>query len=58
VLVAPAARLRRHSVGFAEQTTFGEQGLSLSRQVFAASRGYRHEHHDREQLKADILPIQ
>jgi len=49
---------RRHSEGLAEQKTFGEQGLELSRRVFAAWRAYQHEHHDREQLKTEILPIQ
>jgi transposase len=47
---------RRHSEGLAEQKTFGEQGLQLSRQVFAAWRAYQHEHHDREQLNTEILP--
>jgi transposase len=49
---------RRHSEGLAEQKAFGEQGLELSRQVFAAWRAYQHEHHDREQLNTEILPIQ
>ena len=49
---------RRHSEGLAEQKTFGEQGLQLSRRVFAAWRAYQHEHHDREQLNTEILPIQ
>jgi transposase len=49
---------RRHSEGLAEQKTFGEQGLELSRQVFAAWRAYQHDHHDRDQLKAEIEPIQ
>ena len=49
---------RRHSEGLAEQKTFGEQGLELSRQVFAAWRAYQRAHHDRGQLKAEILPIQ
>ena len=49
---------RRHSEGLAEQKTFGEQGLELTRRVFAAWRAYQHEHHDRDQLKAEIAPIQ
>jgi len=49
---------RRHAEALAEQKTFGEQGLELTRQVFAAWRAYQHEHHDREQLKAGIAPIQ
>jgi transposase len=49
---------RRHSEGLAEQKTFGEQGLELSRRVFKAWRAFKHDHHDREQLKAEIAPIQ
>ena len=49
---------RRHSEGLAEQKTFGQQGLELSRQVFAAWRAFKHEHHDRDQLAAEIAPIQ
>jgi transposase len=49
---------RRHSEGLAEQKTFGEQGLELSRRVFAAWRAFKHEHHDRDQLAAEIAPIQ
>ena len=49
---------RRHADGLAEQKTFGEQGLQLSRQVFAAWRSYQHEHHDRDRLKAQIALIQ
>ena len=49
---------RRHSEGLAEQKTFGERGLELSRRVFAAWRTFKHEHHDRDQLAADIAPIQ
>lgn len=48
----------RHADGLAEQKTFGEQGLKLTRRVFAAWRAYQHDHHDRKQLKADIAPIQ
>ncbi|MBV9416383.1 MAG: IS66 family transposase [Solirubrobacterales bacterium] len=49
---------RRHAEGLAEQKVFGECGLELTRRVFAAWRAYQHEHHDREQLKAEIAPIQ
>jgi transposase len=49
---------RRHSEGLAEQKTFGEHGLELTRQVFAAWRAYQHEHHDRDQLAAELAPIQ
>jgi transposase len=49
---------RRHSEGLAEQKTFGEQGLELSRRVCAAWRAFKHEHHDRDQLAAEIAPIQ
>jgi transposase len=49
---------RRHSEGLAEQKTFGEQGLELSRRVFAAWRAFEHEHHDRERLATEIAPIQ
>ena len=49
---------RRHSEGLAEQKTFGERGLELTRQVFAAWRAYQHEHHDRERLAAEIAPTQ
>jgi transposase len=49
---------RRHAEGLAEQKTFGEQGMELTRRVFAAWRAYQHEHHDRDQLKAEIAAIQ
>jgi transposase len=49
---------RRHSEGLAEQKAFGEQGLELTRRVFCAWRAYQHEHHDRQQLTAEIAPIQ
>jgi transposase len=49
---------RRHSEGLAEQKTFGEQGRELTRRVFAAWRAFKHEHHDRDQLAAEIAPIQ
>jgi transposase len=49
---------RRHADGLGEQKTFGEQGLELTRRVFAAWRAYQHEHHDRRKLQAEIAPIQ
>ena len=49
---------RRHADGLAEQKTFGEQGVALTSQVFAAWRAYQHEHHDRDRLQAEIAPIQ
>ena len=49
---------RRHADGLGEQKTFGEQGLELTRRVFAAWRAYQHEHHDRDRLQAEIAPIQ
>jgi transposase len=49
---------RRHAEGLGEQTTFGEHGLQLMRSAFAAWRSYLHQHHDREALKAQIVPIQ
>ena len=49
---------RRHADGLAEQKTFGEQGVELTRRVFAAWRDYQHEHHDRDQLNSEIEPIQ
>ena len=48
----------RHADGLAEQKTFGEQGVKLTRRVFAAWRAYQHEHHDRDQLNREIEPIQ
>jgi transposase len=48
----------RHSEGLAEQKTFGEQGLALAGRVFGSWRAYQHEHHDRDQLQAEIAPIQ
>jgi transposase len=49
---------RRHADGLGEQKTFGEQGVMLARRVFTAWRAYQHEHHDRDQLAAEIAPIQ
>lgn len=49
---------RRHADGLGEQKPFGEHGLKLTRQVFAAWRSYQHEHHDRTRLQAEIAPIQ
>src|SRR5438270_5058243 len=48
----------RHADGLAEQKTFGEHGVELTRQVFAAWRDYQHEHNDRDQLNSEIKPIQ
>jgi transposase len=49
---------RRHADGLGEQRTFGEHGVVLTRRVFAAWRSFQHEHHDRQQLKDEIAPIQ
>jgi transposase len=49
---------RRHADGIGEQKPFGEQGLELTHQVFAAWRTYQHEHHDRGRLQAEIAPVQ
>jgi transposase len=49
---------RRHADGLAEQKTFGEHGLALTRRVFVAWRAYQHEHHDRDRLKRETAPIQ
>ena len=48
---------RRHADGLAEQKTFGERGLPLTDQVFAAWRSYQHQHHDRQRLASEIGPI-
>jgi transposase len=48
---------RRHADGLGEQNTFGETGVRLTKQVFAAWRAYQHEHHDRQRLQAEIAPI-
>jgi transposase len=49
---------RKHADGLGEQKAFGETGLELVGLVFAAWRGYRIEHHDRDRLQAEIAPIQ
>jgi transposase len=49
---------RRHADGLGEQKIFGERGVPLTNQVFAAWRSYQHEHHDRDRLQAEIAPIQ
>jgi transposase len=49
---------RRHADGLGEQKTFGETGLELTGQVFAAWRAYHHGHHDRDRLNNEIAPIQ
>lgn len=46
---------RRHSEGLAEQQRFGEAGLALCRELFAAWEGF-HCHGDRERLAAEISP--
>ncbi len=48
----------RHADGLAEQKTFGEAGVVLTRRGFAAWRAYQHAHHDRGRLQAEIAPIQ
>jgi transposase len=48
---------RRHADGLGEQKTFGEKGVPLVDQVFAAWRAYQ-QHRDRARLRADIAPIQ
>ena len=48
----------RHADGLAEQKTFGEKGIPLTNQVFAAWRAYQHEHHDRQRLQAEIAQVQ
>ena len=50
--------LRRHADGLGEQTTFGEQGVPLTKKVFAAGHASQHEHHDRARLQAEIAPVQ
>ena len=49
---------RRHADGLGEQKTFGEHGLPLTNQVFAAWRAYQHEHHDRDRLQTEIAHVQ
>lgn len=49
---------RKHADGLAEQKSFGEQGVPLTKQLFAAWRAYQHDHHDRARLQAEIAPIQ
>jgi transposase len=49
---------RRHADGLGEQKTFGEKGIPLVDQVFAAWRSYKHEHHDRQRLQTAIEPVQ
>jgi len=49
---------RKHADGLGEQKTFGEHGVPLTKQVFAAWRCYQHDHHDRARLQAEIAPIQ
>jgi transposase len=49
---------RRHADGLAEQKIFGEQGVPLTSQVFAAWRAYQHVHHDRQHLQTELAPVQ
>jgi transposase len=49
---------RSQADGLAEQKTFGEQGVELTRRVFKAWRAYQHEHHDRDRLATEIAPLQ
>ena len=49
---------RRHADGLGEQKPFGEQGLELTGRVFAVWHSFQHEHHDRQQLQAEIAPVQ
>jgi transposase len=48
---------RRHAEGLAEQQSFGNHGLELTRRVFAAWRAFQHDHHDRARLQAEIEQI-
>jgi transposase len=45
-----------HSEGMAEQRQFGERGLTIARELFAAWDAYQHDP-DREQLEATIAPL-
>jgi transposase len=49
---------RKHADGLGEQKTFGEQGVELTRRVFAAWRSFQYEHQDRQRLQAELAPIQ
>jgi transposase len=49
---------RRHSEGLADQKTFGEHGLELSKRLFQSWRAYQHDHDDRGRLKADVEAIE
>jgi transposase len=49
---------RKHADGLGEQKPFGERGLELTGQVFAAWRSYQHEHRDRDRLQTEITDIQ
>ncbi len=49
---------RKHADGLGEQKPFGERGLELTGQVFAAWRSYQHEHRDRDRLQAEITEMQ
>jgi Transposase IS66 family len=49
--------VRRHSEGLAEQNIFDERDHELTRRVLHARRAFKHEHHDRDHLQAEIAPI-
>ncbi len=48
---------RFHSEGLAAQQIFGQTGLQLTRRLFETWRAYA-EHNDRDQLAAEMTPIQ
>jgi len=47
----------RHADGLAEQKTFGEAGLALTKRLFEAWHGFD-DHQDRDRLAADMAPVQ
>lgn len=47
----------RHSEGLAEQRSFGEAGLALTKRLFGAWRDFA-EHSDRRRLRREIEPIE
>lgn len=48
---------RRHAEGLAEQQTFGEAGLALTKRLFEAWHAFD-EHQDRDRLAGEMAPIQ
>ncbi|MCA1680842.1 MAG: IS66 family transposase [Actinobacteria bacterium] len=48
---------RRHAEGLAEQQSFGEAGVALTRRLFKAWHAFG-EHQDRRRLKREMKPIQ